>query len=63
MNSNFIDLSTSELMDTSGGNPIVYYLLGALSGGVIYDVAKAVYMTGLNNMGSITDDPNRLRSL
>lgn len=35
------ELNANEIEQTNGGNPAVYFVAGAIGGGVIYDVAKA----------------------
>jgi len=37
------ELNSLEMVELSGGNPVLIFVAGALLGGLIYDVAKWAY--------------------
>ena len=42
------ELTLKEQKETSGGNPIVIFIAGAILGGMIYDVYKAASLGLIN---------------
>jgi hypothetical protein len=40
-----IELTLEDKMSIQGGNPIIWFIAGAIAGGVVYDVVKKVWVT------------------
>jgi hypothetical protein len=45
MNCELKELSLDEQMSIQGGNPVLWFIAGAIAGGVVYDAVKKVYVT------------------
>jgi hypothetical protein len=39
---NVKDLTPFEKKDVTGGNPVIIFIVGAIAGGLVYDIYKAV---------------------
>ena len=41
-NLNVKDLTLFEKKNVTGGNPVIFFIAGAIAGGIVYDIYKAV---------------------